>query len=158
MSVPPRAQLLIDRLGLEPHPEGGYYKETYRGLSHGKVERSTGTMIYFLLTSGDRSRFHRIDADEGWHHYEGDTVRVHILEQDHYHWMDVGRLDGEVAPQALVRAGLWFGAEVLEGSHGYALVGCTVAPGFEFSQFELAQRESLLKEAPQHQEIIEYLT
>lgn len=115
-------------------------------------------MIYFLLSSQDRSRFHRIDADEGWHHYEGDPVRVHILDRGEHRWLDIGPLHEEIKPQGVVPAGVWFGAEVLAGAHGYALVGCTVAPAFEFSRFELAERGALLSEAPEHSVIIERLT
>ena len=156
--IPLRAQELIDRLGLLSHPEGGYYRETYRGETVAGCDRGTSTMIYFLLTSDDKSHFHRIDADEGWHHYEGDPIRVHVLDQGEHRWVDVGRLDEELRPQALVPAGLWFGAEVLVGSHGYALVGCTVAPAFEFSRFELAERERLLEVYPSHRDLIERLT
>ena len=158
MSLPLRAKDLIQNLGLQPHPEGGYYRETYRGSDLVEGNRSSSTMIYFLLTSGDRSCFHRIDADEGWHHYEGDTIRIHILDQEDHRWVDVGRLEGDVSPQAIIPSGLWFGAEVLSGTHGYALVGCTVAPGFEFSHFELAERDVLIKNNPEHKEIIESLT
>ena len=172
--LPERVQVLIDTLGLSPHPEGGWYRETYRGAPSGastsarersgesqsrdKSARGASTMIYFLLSSQDRSRFHRIDADEGWHHYEGDPVRVHILDRGEHRWLDVGQLDGEVTPQGVIPAGVWFGAEVLAGAHGYALVGCTVAPAFEFSRFELAERSTLLSEAPKHGVIIERLT
>ena len=158
MSIPMRAQALVKSLKLQPHPEGGYYRETYRGAPSAEGGRSTSTMIYFLLCADDRSCFHRIDADEGWHHYEGDPVRIHILEQEKYRWIDVGRLEGECAPQAMIPAGLWFGAEVLTGPHGYALVGCTVAPGFEFSHFELAERELLINSVPKYKQIIERFT
>ena len=158
INLPNRAQTLIDHLGLQAHPEGGYYRETYRGAISKTNGRSASTMIYFLLTSADRSLLHRIDADEGWHHYEGDCIRIHIIEQGAHRWIDLGHLDDGVSPQALVPADLWFGAEVLPGPHGFALVGCTVAPGFEFSQFELADRKRLLSDAPQCREIIERLT
>ena len=152
--VSKRAQSLIVRLGLLPHPEGGYYRETYRGDALKGSDRATSTMIYFLLTSGDRSRFHRIDADESWHHYEGDVIRIHVLDDGEHRAIDLGRFEGEVQPQAIVSAGHWFGAEVLSGPHGYALVGCTVAPGFEFGQFELAERKALLRDHPEHKALI----
>ena len=158
MSLPLRVKTLIKELDLLPHPEGGYYRETYRSSVLVEGERSVSTMIYFLLTSDDRSSFHRIDTDEGWHHYEGDTIRIHILDQDDHRWVDVGRFEKEVTPQALIPAGLWFGAEVLPGSHGYALVGCTVAPGFEFSHFQLAEKDELMMKTPEHKSIIEQLT
>ena len=158
MKLPERAQALIDQLDLKPHPEGGYYRESYRGAPPAGSARGASTMIYFLLGAGERSRFHRIDADEGWHHYEGDPIRVHILEQSAHRWIDLGRLEAGITPQALVPAGLWFGAEVLSGPHGYALVGCTVAPAFDFAQFELAEREALIAAAPAHRAVIERLT
>ena len=154
----PRVSQLVEALSLHPHPEGGWFRETYRGAPSLPHERSTSTAIYFLLSQSQHSRFHRIDADEGWHHYEGDVVRVHILDESGYRWVDVGPLDGAgVEPQAMVPAGAWFAAEVLEGDQGFSLVGCTVAPGFEFEHFELATSAELKMHYPEHSLIIDRL-
>ena len=154
----PRVAQLVAELDLHPHPEGGWFRETYRAPASPDGVRAASTAIYFLLSDQSHSRFHRIDADEGWHHYEGDPVRVHILDQSGYRWVDVGPLDGSgVAPQTIVPADAWFAAEVLVGPHGYSLVGCTVAPAFEFERFELAQAAELMVRYPEHAALIERL-
>ncbi len=127
---------VIARLGLEPHPEGGHFRETWRAEA-GPGERSPGTAIYYLLAAGEKSRWHRVDADEIWHFYagaslslstaaDGQPVREHILGID----MAAGQ-----APQIIVPAGHW---QAAESRGGWTLVGCTVSPGFEFSGFEMA--------------------
>lgn len=157
-SLNQRVQQLIETLKLTPHPEGGWYRETYRASPEKPESRPASTCIYFLLSSETRSKFHRIDADEGWHHYEGDTVRVHLLSGREHTHLDVGSLSASAEPQAMVPAGLWFGAEVLPGPHGYALVGCTVAPAFDFNRFELADPDQLIKSMPEHRELIERIS
>jgi len=151
----------IRQLELLRHPEGGWYRETYRASARvqlGGQDRAASTSIYFLLASGEVSNFHRIDADEQWHHYEGAALRLHILDDSGLRQLDVGPLDTPGArPQCWVPAGAWFGAEVLSDD-GYALVGCTVAPGFEFASFELANRPELLARWPAHRDVIERLT
>jgi uncharacterized protein len=158
----------IEKLGLQPHPEGGFYREIYRSgenITHsGLPERFTGarsmaTSIYFLLPGDKISALHRIKSDEGWHFYAGTGLDVHVISPE-------GRLEtknlgpdpekGQVF-QAVVPHGCWFGSEVPEKT-GYALVGCTVAPGFDFTDFEMAGREQLSKEIPQHTELIKRLT
>lgn len=156
------AQYWIDHLQLEPHPEGGFFKETYRSnldtRFHGfDSKRNVSTGIYFLLTEGNFSAFHRIKSDEMWHFYAGDSVSVFVIQSD-------GKLEeiklgidlekGEV-PQAVVPANAWFASRV-NGSYG--LVGCTVAPGFDFQDFEMAQRQGLINSYPSHQEIITEMT
>ena len=151
---------LVARLALAPHPEGGFYRETYRasesipnaGLParfHG--ERSQSTAIYYLLRAGDRSRLHRIKSDEVWHFYDGDPlVIVSISPAGQLIETTLGRdfAVGQV-PQHVVTAGHWFGA--IPARHGaFALAGCTVAPGFDFADFELATRAALLNAYPQH--------
>ncbi len=146
----------IEKLGLQPHPEGGYFVETYRADAP-EGERAASTGIYFLIEAGNVSNFHRIDADEMWHFYAGDGLTVHMIAPDGtYDMHRLGTGDGEVF-QAVVPAGYWFGAEVSDGGN-YALVGCTVAPGFEFSGFELADREALTAQYPDHAAIIQRLT
>jgi uncharacterized protein len=160
-------ELWIENLKLLPHPEGGFYKETYR--SPEKIEhsclpnryhghRNFSTAIYFLLRSQDRSVFHRIQSDELWHFYAGTTLLIYILTPT---GLVIHRLGSDPAQgdalQVVIPAGCWFGA-MLEKVDSYALCGCTVAPGFDFTDFEMAERKNLLKEFPQHHEIITRLT
>ena len=129
---------VIRLLALEPHPEGGHYRETFRDPR--TVDgRAISTAIYFLLARGQRSHWHRIDAVEVWHHYAGAPLALSIFGAD---GTSVVRLGSDVAagdrPQAIVPAGAWQAAESLGA---WTLVGCTVAPGFEFTGFELAPRD-----------------
>jgi hypothetical protein len=158
----------IDRLELEPHVEGGYFKEIYRAdeniCNHALPERFSGdrsfcTAIYFLLNNHDFSAFHRIKQDELWHFYTGDTLLLHVIDrQGNYSQIRLGMNfdDGEVF-QALVPNGSWFGAN-LKRSGSFALVGCTVAPGFDFNDLEIADRDDLVALFPEHRQIIEQLT
>jgi len=140
------AQRLIRQLGLEPHPEGGFYRETYRSEERvlrrtPAVERAAATAIYYLLADEAYSAWHRIESDELWHFHAGDSLNVHVLENDgtvRTHRLGHAADDEMAVYQAVVPAGRWFAAERVAGVHGYALLGCTVAPGFEFSEFELA--------------------
>ncbi len=127
-------ETIVDLLGLEPHPEGGRFVESWRGPAGG--ERAVGTAIYFLLTAGERSHWHRVDAAEVWHHYAGAPLRLQMTTDDGV----VGRILGTdltagQRPQLVVDANQWQAAETLGD---WTLVGCTVSPGFEFSGFELA--------------------
>lgn len=156
---------IIQTLNLVPHPEGGYFAETYRsdavipeksGLAEG--ERNVSTAIYYLLRSEDISRFHRIRSDEVWHHYMGTAVTIHIIHEDGlYEARYVGQnfADGE-RPQCVVPAGSWFGATV-DQKDGFALCGCTVSPGFDFDDFEMADRYMMLQAFPEHEAIIRRL-
>ncbi|NQX84722.1 MAG: cupin domain-containing protein [Flavobacteriaceae bacterium] len=159
---------LIETLGLQPHPEGGYYKETYRSkdiitkdalphIFNGNRNYSTG--IYYLLESEDFSAFHRINQDEMWHFYKGDALSLTMIsDKGEVTTVKIGNAisKGEV-PQALVPKGYWFAAKV-EQPNSYALLGCTVAPGFDFKDFELAQRTKLIAQFPQHKDLITALT
>ncbi|MDP7343119.1 MAG: cupin domain-containing protein [Alphaproteobacteria bacterium] len=120
------AQQIIEILELEPHPEGGYYRETWRGEAH-EGERGAGTAIYYLLRAGERSHWHRVDAVEVWHYYAGAGKTEHL------------RLGADLAagecPQAIVPKGAWQSASTCGA---WTLVGCTVAPAFDFAGFELA--------------------
>jgi predicted cupin superfamily sugar epimerase len=151
------AQNYIKTLALLPHPEGGYYKETYRSeekISLPQGERNYSTAIYFLLEEGNFSAFHKIKSDELWHFYAGDVLEVIEITKE-------GKLKiTELGPdnfQYCVPAGNWFGSRVKEGGK-FSLVGCTVAPGFDFKDFEMAERDALLKEFPEHASIIKELT
>lgn len=161
-------QYWINKLQLTPHPEGGYFAETYRSTENikdkGLPERFSGercfsTAIYFLLPADSFSGLHRIKSDEVWHFYAGNSLTISIIHPDgKAEIMHLGQHPekGE-SFQGVVKAGCWFGAKV-HAPGSYALVGCTVAPGFDFADFEMADRTSLLKQFPQHKEIIELLT
>lgn len=157
------AAFYIDHLHLKPHPEGGYYAETYRSsdiipasaLLQFKGNRNYSTAIYYLLEQGDFSAFHRIKSDECWHYYAGDTLLIHVLHNDGtYACIKLGSVidKGEVF-QFVVPANTWFAAECAEKAY-FVLTGCTVAPGFDFADFEMADRQSLLDEFPEHCSII----
>ncbi len=161
------AQNLIQKLELLPHPEGGFYKEVYR--SSGTIaanalpssfdgNRAFSTSIYYLLQQGDYSGFHRIKSDEGWHFYAGGTLLVHCLSEGAgYRCLRLGsNLDDGEQFQFVVPAGVWFASEP-EPDTSFTLAGCTVAPGFDFRDFEMAEREKLLKMFPPQKEIIERL-
>jgi predicted cupin superfamily sugar epimerase len=127
---------IIERLNLEPHPEGGHYRETFRDCRRDADGRSASTAIYFLLARGQRSHWHRIDAAEVWHYYAGATLELAIVDGDGARTLRLGAdLGAGEVPQATVPAQAWQAAE----SRGdWTLVGCTVAPGFDFAAFELA--------------------
>lgn len=160
-------QQLIQQYNLQPHPEGGWYKETYKSdeyISGSTLPERFGgsrvfsTAIYFLLEQGNFSAFHRIKSDECWHFYAGDPLVVYVMQLN-------GRLDiihlgndiekGQVF-QFVVPANCWFASRPAPGST-FCLVGCTVAPGFDFTDFELAKASSLTALFPQHKAIIEEL-
>ena len=162
------ATTIIKELGLLEHPEGGYFKETYRSTGAiSNVElgqkytgnRNYSTCIYFLLTSEKFSAFHKINQDEIWHFYKGSPLLLHIISKEgNYTSIKIGNNfeKGEV-PQYVVKGGDWFAAEVIVDNN-YTLVGCTVAPGFDFADFVLPERKELVALFPQHQEIITKLT
>ncbi|GAB2906887.1 cupin domain-containing protein [Paralcaligenes sp. KSB-10] len=159
-----RVESLIERFQLQPHPEGGYYRETYRGgqsvrRSADGAQRSASTAIYYLLDQGAYSAWHRIASDEIWHFYAGGPLDVHVLDgKGELATYRLGNAQerADAVFQAVVPAGCWFGAELAE-PQGYALVGCTVAPGFEFSEFEMAVADELLGQYPQHAKLIKRL-
>lgn len=156
--------LLIDKLQLKPHPEGGWYRETYRSNEQVSLQgfdgpRNYSTAIYFLLTSENFSAFHRIRQDEVWHFYAGSSLHVHVINTKAvYTRYTVGMdLANNETPQLVVKAGDWFGSSVAT-DNAWSLVGCTVAPGFDFKDFEMAKREELLQLFPKNREIILRLT
>lgn len=161
-----RTDSLITSLQLESHPEGGYFSETYR--SEKKIQtdpdggwpdgRSHSTAIYYLLAGDEISRFHRIRSDEVWHHYEGSSATIHTLDpKNGYGKLRLGKAveNGEQF-QHIVPGGIWFGVTV-DNPDSYLLAGCTVAPGFDFEDFEMADRDHLLATYPDHRSIIETL-
>jgi predicted cupin superfamily sugar epimerase len=129
---------IIARLELKPHPEGGHYRETFRDTRAGADGRAFSTAIYFLLARGERSHWHRIDAIEVWHYYAGDALALHIAEDGHSRTIRLGPdlAAGEV-PQIVVPPQAW---QAAESTGDWTLVGCTVAPGFDFAKFELAPK------------------
>lgn len=155
----PLVQRWVDTLGLAPHPEGGFYKETYRSTArHG--ERSVSTAIYFLVTRGSFSALHRIRSDELWHFHAGSALDVEVIDPDgSWRTLHLGLdLARDERPQHVVPAGSWFGARLRDASSSYALVSCTVAPGFDFADFELADRATLSALHPAHAAKIASLT
>ena len=136
MAKRPSAADIIAQLDLKPHPEGGHYRETFRDSNLAGDGRPYSTAIYFLLARGERSHWHRIDAVEVWHYYAGDALTLQIADGDGTHSVRLGPdlAAGEV-PQAIVPAHAW---QAAESTGDWTLVGCTVAPGFEFAGFELA--------------------
>ncbi len=158
----------IEKLSLKPHPEGGYFREVYRSketIPAGALpdrfdgDRTFSTAIYFLLESDQISAFHRIKSDEVWHFYSGSSLTIHIIDdQGGYVQQGLGgNLEADESFQAIIPAGSWYGASV-NTPDSYSLVGGTVAPGFDFADFELAKRDELLRNYPGHGEIIERLT
>jgi|SRR5688572_5514581 len=153
-------------LDLKSHPEGGWFREVYRSKSVHHLQddifptgRNYCTSIYFLITSGNFSAFHRIRSDETWHFYAGDPLEViEITNAGHLKITVIGKeiLNGQ-SFQYTVEAGSWFASRV-SGKGLFSLVGCTVAPGFDFNDFELASREKLISDFPHHSSMITELT
>jgi len=133
----PSANDIIARLELRPHPEGGYYRETFRDTRADPTGRSSSTAIYYLLARGNRSHWHRIDAVEVWHHYAGGALTLQIADDRGQRSVRLGPdlAAGEV-PQAIVPPHAW---QAAESDGDWTLVGCTAAPGFDFATFELAK-------------------
>jgi len=162
------ADQLIALLDLKPHPEGGYYTETYRSSetiseealpSRYKGRRCFGTAIYYLLTAQTFSAMHRVRSDEIFHFYSGDPVEMLQLSPDGSGRVAILGSDvlNGMQPQVVVDRGVWQGARLLEGGK-FALLGTTVSPGFEFTDYESGHREELVKSYPQFRELIIALT
>ncbi|MBT3277956.1 MAG: cupin domain-containing protein [Phycisphaerales bacterium] len=160
MDPRPAAQDWIDRLELAAHPEGGWYREVYRSEMSVSAEdfdlpHRAMTSIYYLLAEDAFSAFHRLRQDEVFHFYAGRELTIHqITPEGDYRAVTIGP---EGPFQCVIPAGTLFGAALADPA-GYALVGCTVAPGFEFSDFSMPTRAELLKIHPQHRSVIERLT
>ena len=130
---------IIARLELKPHPEGGYYRETFRDSRTDANGRARSTAIYFLLARGERSHWHRIDAVEIWHYYAGHALTLKIADDDGQWSFRLGaNLAAGEQPQAIVPPHTWQSAE---STGDWTLVGCTVAPGFDFAKFEMAPKD-----------------
>jgi predicted cupin superfamily sugar epimerase len=162
------ARSLIEKLGLEPHPEGGYYRETWRSrvqLPGAALpaayagERCAGTAIYYLLTPDTFSAFHRVASDEIFHFYRGDPVELWTLASDGSGGCTTlgSEVEKGMHPQAVVPAAAWQGSRLKAGG-AYALLGTTVAPGFDFDDFEMATRDVLAAAYPDFAAIVAALT
>jgi len=193
------AKYWMEKLRLEPHPEGGYFRQTYKselmiagqtsrdshppadnagrmgqpancatrvgqpaqsvGQPETRVRRAASTAIYFLLEGENFSAFHRLRSDEMWHFYAGSALIVHVIDPGgKYSSILLGDdPERDEVFQGVVKAKCWFASEVRDRK-SWALVGCTVAPGFEFEDFELGKREELVREFSKHRELIERLT
>ncbi len=162
------AQYWIEKLRLEAHPEGGYFRQTYKAdllLANEALPagftgpRAASTAICFLLEGKNFSAFHRLRADEVWHFYAGDPLIVHMIAPDgSYSFILLGRdLEAGQVLQGVVPAGCWFASHVADWK-SFAMVGCTVAPGFDFDDFELGKRVELVARYPQHRDLMERLT
>lgn len=162
-----KAQYWVEKLNLQAYPQGGYFRETYRAAesipASALPERFNGahafsTAIYFLLEGEQISPLHRLKADEIWHFYAGSGLTLHTFHPDEgYRAVTLGP-DPEQgqALQVIIPAGCWFGA-TLDSPESYCLAGCTVAPGFEISDFELAERQALAARYPEQRDLIELL-
>ena len=162
------AQQLITQYQLQPHPEGGHYLQTYCSSEKIPVnalpdrfagDRYFSTAIYFLLEGKQFSAFHRIKSDELWHFYTGVGLHIYVIHPDGKgEVLQLGDdLKNEYSFQQVVPAGCWFASKPVD-ENGFSFVGCTVAPGFDFVDFKMAEKEILLKEYPQHEKWINILS
>jgi predicted cupin superfamily sugar epimerase len=155
------AARLIRRLGLEKHPEGGYFKQTYTAdtivnVAGYRGPRHVSTAIYYMLVDDQFSAFHRIRSDELWHHYSGGPLTLYAMVRGRLSQIKMGKGKGQT-PQVAIRANTWFAAS-LNNKKSYCLLGCTVSPGFDNRDWELGSRSELVKRYPQHRKIIERYT
>lgn len=166
--IDPAAQDLVDRLGLAPHPEGGFFREVYRAgldVTHpalpeaSEPRRSAATHIYCLFPAADFSAFHRVvPSDEIWHLYAGDPLELHLIHEGGCYERRLLTADLERGePMAVVEAGCWQAARVAPGG-AWSLGGCTVAPGFDFADFEMPPAAEILHRHPEHEAIVRELT
>jgi predicted cupin superfamily sugar epimerase len=168
MTTRPTAEELIETLSLRPHPEGGWYREVYRSPEEIVAqalapryggERRMATSILFMLQAGEISALHRVSSDETWLFHMGDPLELVAIDENGA--IAHCRLGHDLAAghvlQRTVPHGAWQGARVVEGG-AYALVGCVVAPGFDFKDFEMGERAALLERYPQHAALIRRLT
>ncbi len=163
-----KAKFYVDKLELQKHPEGGYYKEFYRSdeiLYKDNLpkrfggERNISTSIYFLLVEENVSLFHKIKSDEIWHFYDGSAIKIYTLKNDGILSVKLlgKNIDCGESLQIVIERSAWFCAEVVD-KKSFGLVGCTVAPGFDFTDLELAERNDLLEKFPDHKKLIEGFT
>ena len=146
------AKAYIEKLQLEPHPEGGYYRQVFGNDASGKKDVST---IYYMLTDSDMSAFHRLHAmTEIWYYHAGEPLNIYVIDPDGKLTVHNLSPDGEM--QVVIHPEQWFAADI-PSKEGFCLVGCAVAPAFTFENFELGRKEELLQRFPQHSEVIQKL-
>ena len=146
-------QRIIEKLYLEPHPEGGYYRQLFVNDDTGKKDIST---IYYMLTDNVKSAFHRLHGvTEIWYYHAGEPLNIYVIDADGK--LTVHKLSPDGEMQVVILPEQWFAAEI-PTKKGYCLVGCAVAPAFSFENFELGQKEALMQQFPQYAELIERLT
>lgn len=162
-----KVKYYVDKLQLIPHPEGGYYKEVYRAgeiiLSEAlpgnfRGNRNISTSIYYLLQRKDYSAFHKLKSDEVWHFYDGSALQIYIIDQSgNFSIKLLGKnAENEEAFQIVIAKECWFAAELVDKT-SFSLVGCTVSPGFDFRDFEMADCSKLADQFPMHKELIQRL-
>ncbi|GGH23566.1 cupin domain-containing protein [Mucilaginibacter phyllosphaerae] len=156
--MPNTAPYWINHLNLQPHPEGGYYKEVFRSANEVSragetAARQACTSIYYLLEGADFSGFHRLASDELWYFHKGAPLHIHVIATDGTQTTIELSDTGTGQLQAIIPPHTWFAAELPTGT-GFALVSCAVAPGFDFAEFEMANRDELLAQYPQHAKIL----
>jgi len=149
----------INRLNLQHHPEGGYYHEIYRSnekVNHEGMDKSTATSIYYLIESDAKSFCHRLKSDELWYYHQGSSVALYMIDEEGKWSVSIcGPHEGENLT-VVIPKNHWFGARVVS-PESYSLVSCVVSPGFEFSGFEMIDRNELIELFPQHkEEILKY--
>lgn len=159
---------IIEKLSLQPHPEGGFFREIYRSIDEikknglpdrYKTDRNAGTSIYYMLEGEQFSSFHKLKSDETWHFYIGSPIILHLISRKgEYSKIILGQkiLEDELFQFTIIN-GTWFAAEVKD-KKSYSLVGCAVYPGFDFADFEMGDKEKLIKQFPQHKELIDKFT
>lgn len=162
----PKSKFYIDKLELRLHPEGGFYKEIYRSGELYYVEdfvdrkkRSASTSIFFLLDGKQVSKFHKLKSDEIWHFYDGTSIKLYLIDSEsNLSEIIIGKnLDAGETYQFSIPKNNWFAAELMD-KKSFALMGCTVAPGFDFEDFELGKRGDLVRLYPEHHDLIMRLT
>jgi predicted cupin superfamily sugar epimerase len=150
----------IKKLKLEKHPEGGYFKQTYQSdlivnIAGYEGPRRIATAIHYLLVGNEFSAFHRIKSDEMWHYYAGSSLTIYEINDGKLSKIKIGKGKRE-DPQFTIKANTWFAASLDDKS--YCLLGCTVSPGFDYRDWELGNREELVRMYPQHKKTIERYT
>jgi len=148
----------IKHLNLQPHPEGGWYREVFRSVNQVTrldvaAAKQACTSIYYLLEERDFSGFHRIASDELWYFHKGEPLLIHSIDKDGQYTAHELSDQPTGNLSVAIKAGLWFASEI-PSKTGYTLVSCAVAPGFEFSEFEMAEKEALIADYPQHAKLL----
>ena len=159
---------IIDKFSMKPHPEGGYFGAGFRSPEFLRSEslpnrygtpRNMYSSIYFMVTRDKHSRFHRLKTDEMWHYYAGDPMILHLIsETGKYSQVILSNTNGHEKFLTLVKRNTWMAASTRGEDKGYALVGCTLAPGFEYKDFELGDRQEMIEAYPDCKDVIEQFT